>query len=334
MSALFPDPLYFEKEYCADMFSIAKKMYAMKIYGKAEDGSDDYIKMKGLAPVRRDRCAKIKTMYTGVMETIFNDELTPTESLSEAHETLFNHCLGIVRREVPIDQLVMIKGLGKDYKSDSYFMKVFAEELKRRGRPAEPGAKLKYLVVAGEGNLGNKMRLPEQYFEALCTSTQETLDYLYYVNNGQMIIDRIFGIAYDGILRSRRTRRNAFAATEILDILAKQGLADRIDQARAIRTTETGQRFTTDEVLILWIKDQIISHSVGEKKKVIQALKTKVIQLYYRKMNTERMVTGIITQNPILTAIQIFETKQTICQEIEKYTPIWELTPTFSIIDK
>nr|QBK90421.1 MAG: DNA polymerase elongation subunit family B [Pithovirus LCPAC103] len=325
LSALFPDPLYFEHEYSGDMFSLEKKMYAMKVYGKADDGSEDYMSMKGIAPVRRDRCKKVKTMYTDTLETIFNDELNLSESMHKAHKQLFQHCLGIMRREVTIEEIEMIKGLGKDYKSDSYFMKVFADELKRRGRPAEPGSKLHYVVVDTDGNLGHRMRLPEQYFEVLETDQQETLDYLYYVRNGQNIIDRMFGVAYAGILDERRAIRQAFAASRILKLLEKQELGHHIEQARIIRAQETGQLFTTDEVLVNWITEQVICHSVGQKKKVIQALKTKTIKLHNNCMNSQRMVTGVITQNPILSMVNLFEAKRELCRDIEAHIPLWEL---------
>ena len=316
ISAEFPDPLYFELEYCADMFDVEKKMYAMKVYGKAADGSDDYITMKGMAPVRRDRCKLVKLMYSEVIRTIFDDDLTLEQSFEKAHEELFDHCLAIMQRRVSLDDLIMIKGLGKDYKSDSYFMKVFAEELKRRGRPAEPGSKLKYLIVDSDSNLGHRMRLPEQYYEVLGTDDQEILDYLYYVKNGQNIIDRIFGIAYDGILRTRRVRRNAFGASRILNDLTSQGFGEHIKTARYIYTQETGCMLITDECLIHWIMAQVIKHSVGVKKKVIQALKTRTKQMYNARINTERMVTGLITQNPVLTAVNLFEAKREVCQQI------------------
>lgn len=328
----FPDSLIFELEYCVDMFSIAKKMYAMKVYGDNDDGSDDYIQMKGVAPVRRDRCVMIKKMYTNVIETIFDDTLTLEESFNKAHETLFGQCLSIMQRQVPIDDLVMIKGLGKDYKSDSYFMKVFADELKRRGKPAEPGSKLKYLVVDTDGNLGHRMRLPEQYYEALCTEEQETLDYMYYVNNGQMIIDRIFGIAYDGILRHRRETRNDFAAADILNVLEKQGLGSHIDMARSLYSDETGYLFTTDEILIEWIKSQIICRCEGQKKKAIQALKTRITKLYNISINTARMITGNVTQNPILTASNLFAAKTQLCKDIREYIPPLKAAPQFIIM--
>ena len=63
---------------------------------------------------------------------------------------------------------------------------------------------------------------------------------------------------------------------------------------------------------------QVIKNCEGHKKKTIQALKTKTIGLYHQIMNTERMVTGIITQNPILTAANLFEAKREICEEIRK----------------
>jgi len=317
LSAEFPDPLYFELEYCADMFSIKKKMYAMRVYGKSDDGSQDFIKMKGVAPVRRDRCECVKNMYTGVIENVFDYEMTLDQSFEKAHDDLFNTCLAIMRREIPIDDLIMVKGLGKDYKSDSYFMKVFSEELKRRGRPAEPGSKLKYLVVRGETNLGQRMRLPEQYYEVIGTPDQETLDYLYYVENGQNIIDRIFGIAYHDILKFKRSKRIEVGAAKILRILSERGYEEHVDTARYYYVEDTGNRFITEVDLVIWITKQVIKRCEGPKKIAIQALKTQTTKLYHQYMNTERMVTGVITQNPLLTALNIFQAKQQVCEEIK-----------------
>ena len=47
------------------------------------------------------------------------------------------------------DNLTIIRGLGREYKSSTYFMKVFQDELMRMGRYVNAGDRLEYVIVEG-----------------------------------------------------------------------------------------------------------------------------------------------------------------------------------------
>jgi hypothetical protein len=54
----------------------------------------------------------------------------------------------------------VIRELGASYKSDSYFLKVFATELSRVGKQASPGERLEYVVVKTEAEIeGDEVKL-------------------------------------------------------------------------------------------------------------------------------------------------------------------------------
>ena len=41
----------------------------------------------------------------------------------------------------------IIRGLGKEYSSDTYFMKIFSDELARMGHPVAAGDRLEYVII-------------------------------------------------------------------------------------------------------------------------------------------------------------------------------------------
>jgi hypothetical protein len=101
---------------------------------------------------------------------------------------------------VEIEDLTVIRQVKQTYKSDTYFMKVFADNMRKWGFIVNPGDRLDYLIVQSaiknEG-VANRMRDPITYTNRLGTPEEEKIDYLYYLEHAiQNPIDQLFYVGY------------------------------------------------------------------------------------------------------------------------------------------
>jgi len=117
-------------------------------------------------------------------------------------EIITENIMELMDGKIPWRDLLIIKGLGSNYKSPTYFMKLFAEELSALGKPAQPGERLEYVIVKNkdpkrEAYLGWKMRTPEIYTERLGTKDEEDVDYMYYIEKVlKNCIEQLWSIGY------------------------------------------------------------------------------------------------------------------------------------------
>ena len=219
-SALFPDPLYFEFEKAGRMLCIKKKKYAYWLidmrknirnpkdkdqwipnpdYGKLCDPETDKdaIMTKGIILARRDNCQWQRQVYQKVLYNVMN-----RVPMQETLDIIVSEAMRIHRDDVEWSDLTIIRGLGANYKSDSYFMKIFGDELRRIGKPASPGDRLEYVIVKsfgieGDQLLGYKMRLPETYIERLESDQPENIDAGYYLEKVLMnCVEQLWQVGY------------------------------------------------------------------------------------------------------------------------------------------
>jgi DNA polymerase elongation subunit (family B) len=199
---LFPPPLKVEFEKLMRLLCIKKKKYAY--YGINKDGSYvtekdtglPKIEKKGIMIARRDNCAYARTCYVELLRHILD-----RKPMNEAFDIVINACNKLTRFEVPPKgNLAVIRELGSNYKSSNYFMKVFADELFRIGKPANPGDRLEYIVVKTADEdiyqvpLGKKMRALELWEEE---EIKEDVDCVYYIEHLLMNpLDQLFGVGY------------------------------------------------------------------------------------------------------------------------------------------
>lgn len=186
VSALFPEDIVMENEKVMRIFTIKKKMYAYLPVGK--DGrvieEIDKIFSKGLLTARRDNCQWMREFYKDVLFAILC-----LKNMDEVFDIILYHILRLVRRQVDLYDLTIIRSVGASYKNDTYFMKVFADELRALGKPVAPGERLDYVIVKTdppERLMGKRMRLPETFVERLNSDNPEIIDYEYYINNLMM----------------------------------------------------------------------------------------------------------------------------------------------------
>ena len=217
ISATFPDPLYLEFEKMARMLSIAPKKYSMWKYDplakiKNELGEEidnpgfgllydkkhkDAYLMKGIILARRDNCQWQRNIYHDVL----TNYILERKSYQDTLDLIIKNCVLFNKGGTPWSDLVIIKGLGSNYKDEQYHMKVFADHLKDIGQPAVPGERLEYLIVVDSGGsekLGPKMRKPETYLIRLeSKDKKEELDLLYYLEHVLMnCIQQLFEVGY------------------------------------------------------------------------------------------------------------------------------------------
>lgn len=175
MKGLFPPPLRCEFEKAMVILTLKKKKYAYYMINDNGTFVTDrtsglsVIHKKGIMTARRDNCLFSRVVYDEVLRSVLDG--TPIEATLRLISTA---CARLLRGEVPPrGNLTIIRELGSEYKAAGYFMKVFADELRRMGKPANPGDRLEYIVVrtpeeeAGDDvPLGKKMRAIEMWEDA------------------------------------------------------------------------------------------------------------------------------------------------------------------------
>jgi len=262
---VFEMPLYMEYEKGGRILCIAKKKYAYWCYDKNgdfnlkhidlldENGNKVYdengdtvqtlkydefgepepkIMTKGIILARRDNCLYQRSLYWKLLVLIMRKY-----DIQTAIDFIVRYVVKLVRDEVDWPQLSIVKGLGSNYKSDTYFMKLFAEQLSRIGKPAAPGERLDYIVVnpkdpEEEKYLGWKMRLPETYLERMGTDEQENIDAMYYIDKVlKNCIEQLFRVGYREILDIREPRMEQEDWYRAMCQIAKRGYHDLVRNA-------------------------------------------------------------------------------------------------------
>lgn len=205
---LFLSPLAMEFEKAMRLLCLKKKKYSAYLIGKdgnfkTEDildrngnviGNRLMMLKKGIILARRDNCQFLRKTYTKILDLIMN-----RGGLDEAIGILVDAIQELLDGKVPHEELIIIRELGANYKSDSFFMKVFADELKKVGKYVNPGDRLDFVIVQDPTAtlLGHKMRLSEQYLERLKSPNPELIDYNYYIEKVLMNpINQLFEVGF------------------------------------------------------------------------------------------------------------------------------------------
>ena len=203
LSELMEKPMGLEAEKLGRMLAIKKKKYLFWVvdtdpmmwknkirggekvenpnYGKLKDyKEDEYVIMrKGVVLARRDNFKFLRDIYWQILIMIME-----RQDMKLVLKKLLDSCYDLYHGKIPWTDLIIIRQLGAHYKSDNYFMKVFGEEIKKLGRPHNPGDRIEYLIVkdkTGSSALGMKLRLPETYLERQKTDDGEEIDTVYYL---------------------------------------------------------------------------------------------------------------------------------------------------------
>jgi hypothetical protein len=198
---LFPPPLKIEFEKLMKMLSIKKKKYAALlidkngefIRDKNKDGSLGELKIlkRGIIVARRDTAKIVHKTYNKLLHMILTGE-----PVYDGYDLVMKTLDDLVNDRFPArGNLTIIRSLGDNYKSDSYFMKVFGDELIRVGKPANPSDRLEYVIVKTKGEeegekdvkLGLKMRLIDMY-EDSCGVNTSNIEEVETICNEELIL--------------------------------------------------------------------------------------------------------------------------------------------------
>ena len=187
--------LRFECEGKYKCFFIKHKHYVKLLYKKPKPEEASYPmitefqldhrgkpkkEVKGLAPTRRDNCQFIRGTLADMLDDILEDK--------PFYETLYPLILGISNLHggrLPLEDLVMTKNMGSNYKSDTAPMKLFADNMAANYKQVvNPGERHKFLVVHNPNSkkIGQKMMLYSVY-QALPEVQRPAIDFGYYFEN-------------------------------------------------------------------------------------------------------------------------------------------------------
>lgn len=281
VKGLFPPPLRVEFEKGMRLLCIKKKKYAYYeisndgTYKCDKDTGEPIVNKKGIAIARRDNCKDFKRTYTKLLRGVLGGK-----KMLEGFNGLIEDIVRLLSYKIPPKgNLTIIRGLGMSYKSASYFMKVFSDELRRMGRPANPGDRLEYVVVRTKAEingeivpLGKKMRSIDMWDESnevfgkgppaipkvgeKSINTQyvyqiEDIDVIYYLEHVYMnAIDQLFSIGYSAELK---------------------GLKDEVGYQPQYSRKQYGSVENPIRMIAKMIDDQLkafSSHSNPEKEKI------------------------------------------------------------------
>lgn len=200
---LFPPPLKIEFEKCLRILCIKKKKYAGLFIGrdgefvreKNKDGSPGDLKIlkRGIIVARRDTAKIVHKTYNKLLKMILMKE-----PMYISYDLIMKTLEDLVNDRLPVrENLGVIRSLSDKYKSDSYFMKVFGDELTRIGKPPNPSDRLEYVIVRtkaedeGEKDvkLGLKMRLTEMYEDSQGISRGEEMSDKSLIDEGLLLDD-------------------------------------------------------------------------------------------------------------------------------------------------
>lgn len=240
ISTHFIDPLNLDLEKVMKAIFIKKKMYVGYMY--KSDGTflidkttgKPEMLIRGIPLARRDNAAILREIYETLIRMILEDH-----SFLEVLNYVVLRMKEILDGEIHFEEFITVRSIGAHYKNQNYFMKLFKDSLIEKGKPANPGERLGYLVTRAKNEdqekyLGKRMILPEEYVECLGTTNQYDVDYHYYIGNIFMgpldtLIDAGFHKVFDKYsgIKFRRSKRCKFITLDtpikMLIEMAKNG---------------------------------------------------------------------------------------------------------------
>ena len=263
---LFPPPMSLDFEKAMKIICFKKKKY-IGIFYAPEDvykngkliwrkgelmASRDNMYCRGIILSRRDNCNWQRSIYREVLWQVFNNK-----SLEYNMNLVYEHIHNLVVKNVPTRDLVIVTGLGSNYKMGNNFMKVFSDELRMIGKTAKPGERIPYVIVNPHGVdkkekvlLGKKLRLVSTYSERLESDKPEPIDWMYYVEKKLMkCVDQAIYVCYkDEIDKNmdlhpeynpmKRKIRSYISDTPVKDIIRMYKAKDKLFQSiRNINTS-------------------------------------------------------------------------------------------------
>ncbi len=333
LTALYPDKMCVELEAIfSTMLTIKKKMYLCIYMDKNGDPIEDPEKMKirGVTLARRDNCKFQREFYKSVVWKVMH-----TEPFMEVFDFIIDQCLKLLSRQVPWEDLTMIKGLGANYKSPSYMMAIFAHEMQKTGNPLVPGDRITYLVVRSvdedvirdEAKLGNKMILPELYLEKAESENPTRVDYMYYLEKVVVnsIQKQLWQIGYIKPLEDLEKRYKDNDQNKFLYALGMKLIeGERSDEMKKIKVEGYNNLLLKLFAEYNNDKEKVIDYLLEDYtfKKIAKPLYSYHVK---RRQGRTRRLSTRIDREPIMMMVRLAYSKAEICKEIRSY--VYNLKP-------
>ena len=222
---IFPKPLYLEFEKAMRGLFMKKKKYVYMKYDKKgniikEKNSDKYELIPvGVILARRDNCEWLRRTYETCIRSIFD-----AKSIFELFDIIIEAIKDVVELKFDITrELSIIRAMGSNYKSKSYFLSIFSDLMKGLSKPITPSERFRYVIVNDHQNrekIGYKMRtiemfkeqweeagikygesVPEEYEPKDGLYPPELIDSVYYIINVlKEPIDQLFEFGFARVL--------------------------------------------------------------------------------------------------------------------------------------
>lgn len=218
---IFPEPIFLGLEkYFAGLF-MKKKKYAYINYDqlgntiKEKNSDKDELNVKGIVLARRDNCEWLCSSYENCIRGIFEGK-----TVFETFDEIIQNIINVIELKFDITkELSIVRAMGSNYKSKTYFLSIFSDLMKTLSRPIAPSERFKYVIVDDHqkrDKIGYKMRTIEMfnqqwdeagvaYNEAVPESYQpfpgmyppEKIDSCYYITNVlKEPIDQLFEFGF------------------------------------------------------------------------------------------------------------------------------------------
>lgn len=231
---IFPEPLYLEFEKAMRALFMKKKKYAYMTYDNKgniikKKGSDKYeLNVKGIILARRDNCLWLRDTYEECIRAIFAEKSIYdvfdiiVKSIIECIELKYRDANELNLKEIT-EKLSIVRAMGSNYKSKTYFLSVFSDMMRGLGKPIPPSERFKYVVVLDHekrDKIGYCMRTDEMFIEEWVDSglkyatpvpedyepseglfPPEEIDSMYYISNVlKEPIDQLFEFGFARVL--------------------------------------------------------------------------------------------------------------------------------------
>lgn len=351
ISALLPDPMYLEFEKAGRALIIKKKKYAYwKIdskdmlieksidpatrkkvekkvpnpnYGKLTDLSDkEAILYRGIVLARRDNCQWQRKFYSEILNKILT-----RAPMQETLDTIIYECIKLYMGDIDHKDMVIVRGMGANYKSDTYFMKVWGDELRKDGKIVNAGDRLGYVIVkswgvTGDQLLGYKMRLPETYLERINSDKPEPIDSIYYLEKIAMnCIEQLWQVGYKTELEKLEKQHLVDDANKILNELISKQVSNWVDAY--LRASNYDPERAVEQLLGSKIKNKVIDARrkyVTGRAVFDTRVNSKPIKKIFRSIEKARLLETIKSLGSPAIYQKIVETWPSIltCDEVKR----------------
>jgi len=184
-----------------ELLCLTQKKYMGRLIDK-KTGMPNFNKkdlfIRGVLTARRDNCDYQRTFYEMLSDQILLNSDSDTQKVCEqTYDLLLEWCLKLFRRQIRLEELLIIKKMGANYAQDSYPLKIFSDELIKTGKNIKPGDRIAFAIIerpeTDKQKLGYKMKLREDII-----AEKNKLDYYYYLSNLlEKQIDKLFKIGFD-----------------------------------------------------------------------------------------------------------------------------------------